>query len=118
MQPMMTFKLTRYRDWEREIEDAIGKFIRWYDIAPNVLMLNDVTYNRLNIAFAMGLVEHDTYEGPPRIGCLDWGDLGCGNIETQLANDETLAERELRLVFRDSGRAGEPVPIVQKVTGG
>ena len=60
-------------------------------------MLNKLTYARLNIVFATGLIKHGNYDGPPRIGSLDWGN-----------RRDAIGERELRLMSHETTKPGIP----------
>ena len=105
MTQQWVFTLKSFRGWEQEVEGAIRQFIKVHGAAPDLLVCNEATYQRLQVAFGTGLLEQGALEHPVQIGSLDWG-----IAETRMATNASLQDMVF-LLEREGGGEEKP-PIV------
>ena len=102
----MKFTLQRYRTWNHEIFGAIKQFIEVHEKAPHIILTNEATGERIDVAMTAELIEKDKASELKNIGMFS-----CELADLEFCLDNTLAERDFLLVHDDDAELIDPEDV-------
>lgn len=107
-----TLHITHWRQWDREINRASLAFHHTFGCAPNILLANQITFQRIDmIANKQRLTNHDGALASPSQYCSVGGFNGDG-YALDFCLDDTLADRCCVLLYdANPDGDGEPIPL-------
>ena len=92
----MPFTLSSYRTWNHEIFAAIQRFMYRHQVPPQIILTNERTGQRIDVAMSAELIEEGKVDQLKEIGVFS-----CRLADLEFCLDNTLAERHCLLVYDD-----------------
>lgn len=106
-----TYKLKRWSQWDDEIHQAVQDFHGRFDLYPNILLANQVTLQRIDMASKNEHKRDNTGNAPEEDAHASITSFTGAGYEFFFALEEKLADKAFVLIYdSEPDGDGEPLP--------
>jgi hypothetical protein len=110
MIPRKTYAIGSWRRWALDIDKCVRDFEDRFGVTPNVLLANNVTFQRINMAADKSHVGNAAGDDAPEHQYVDITGFAGADYVVAFAVSERLADRKFALMYDDDPDGGEPWP--------
>lgn len=110
MIPRKTYQIGTWRTWDKAIDRCVRDFEARFGVVPNVLLANNVTFQRINMAADKSHVGNAAGDDAPEHEYVDITGFAGPDYVVAFAVNERLADRKFALLYDEDPDGGEPWP--------
>ena len=104
-----TYRLSRWRGWDRHIDACAREFAAEFGMAPNLLVANSVTLRRMNLAADRARVGNERGDTPEPLTYVELKGFATADYELLFVEEDEVPENSFALIHAWGQEETEPV---------